>query len=125
MNNHPKIPDDQWDLPIGYKSDGTPITLSGYQGLDIYTIAEQFDGKNLKSEEKKQLVLNRIKNVENYGSFSFNNVRVDRETAIKEVQADTPLGDYIIEIEMETINALIEVLKQDSLNRGKLKSRNR
>ncbi|MFM9947381.1 MAG: hypothetical protein ACKV1O_05535 [Saprospiraceae bacterium] len=117
MNNHPKIPNDQWDLPIGYMSDGTPITLSGYQGFDISSKAEQFDEKNLKLEEKKQLVLNRIKSVENYGSFSFNNVRVDRETAINEVQADTPLGDYIIEIEMETINALIEILNQGSLNR--------
>lgn len=117
MNNHPKIPNDQWDLPIGYMPDGTPITLSNYQSLDVNTIAEQFNEKKFRSEEKRQLVLNRIKNVENYGSFSFNNERVDRGRAIKAVQANTELGDYIIEIEMETIKALIEVLNQDSLNR--------
>lgn len=117
MKNHPKIPSDQWDLPIGYKSDGTLITLNDYNSLDIHTITEQVEKKNLRSEEKKQLVLNRIKSVKNYGSFSFNDVRVDREKAIMEVQTNSPLGDYIIEIEMETINAMLEVLNQDSLDR--------
>ncbi len=114
---HPQIPNDQWDLPIGFMLNGAPITLNNYSGIGMYTMSERFNEKDYDSEEMKQLVLNRIRSVDNYGTFSFNKVRVDREMAIKEVEEGTELGDYIIEIEMETITAMIEVLNNSSLNR--------
>ena len=92
--NHPKIPKDQWDLPIGFMPNGIPITLNNYKDVGIHTITKKLNERNIDLVEIKELVLNRLKKVKNYGAFSFNKERVDREIAIKEVEKGTPLGDY-------------------------------
>ena len=111
---NPKIPKDQWELPIGFLSNGDPVTLINFKKHREFIMLDEYSTDAYNQEAVRRLVLNRLNKVKNYGSFSFNNEHINKDKAIREVEKGSELGDYIIAIEMETIKALIEVLDKNN-----------
>jgi|GEM_PF-2697011 len=112
QSENPKIPKEQWKLPIGYDSENKEISLEdfneNYRGEEFIN---SFVVEEYSEEELHSLVMKRLQEVENYGTFQLGNNIIDLDRAKLEVKNNTKLGEVIIEIEMETIKAMLKNLK--------------
>ena len=94
------VPVDQWELPAGYKADGTFASLAQVISDHIPTSSLE----TLSAQDKKKLVVQRIKLQDNYPTRYMLGVgEVNKDRAISEVQAGTSAGKFIQESEQKVI----------------------
>jgi hypothetical protein len=118
LNRPLTIPEDQWELPVGYSINGKLVTLAEYGARPngVATLA------SLSSKEKRKLIIARIKLQRSYPTrFMLGVGKVDKETAIKEIERDSPAGKFILESEQKVISMLkAEVQKAEVAHEGNL-----
>ncbi len=104
----PMISAEQWDMPAGYKDDGTTLaTLREIVDPAIPTLSLP----DLPDEKRQDLVLQRL---ERRPTFNLNLIEggaVDKARALQEVKAQTPAGKVIQEIEQRVIQNMLEKAK--------------
>lgn len=106
-----KIPKDQWNLVIGIDENGDEITLEDYDSNQKEGIIP-FQVDSIPEAAKKKLALNRLENVKNYGVFRLPGVgKVDREKAIELIKEDSEHAKYLIQLELKTIDLMVQRLK--------------
>jgi len=105
MKRPSSIPKDQWNLPAGFKPDGSFATLAEVVSKPIAT----FSLEAIPTGDKKQLIVERIRRQHSYPTrFMLGVGEVDKERAITEVEADTPAGKFIEESEQKIIQLMQE-----------------
>lgn len=108
QSENSKIPKDQWELPIGFDNEGKEIRL-----IDLKENPDRpekmllFEQEDYSEIEMRELVIKRLEGVDNYSSFQLGQEVIDLQRAKEEVENKTKLGAAIIEIEMETIKAMV------------------
>jgi len=104
------ISDDQWNLPAGFKADGSFATLADVIRPQVATLSIAL----AKQKSKHDLILERLKLQPDYPTISILGMgSIDRETAISEVKKKTDIGKMIEESEQNTINILIARAKNE------------
>jgi hypothetical protein len=103
------IPQIQWDLPAGFKPDGSFATLGEVITPPVATLTME----HCSDVDNKTLVLERIKRQDYPTRHMLGYGEITKERALAEVNADTPVGKYI----QETEQRLIEMLRNIALNK--------
>lgn len=107
-----KIPADQLNLPIGYSSTGTLITLNKYQPTT--RVARTLE--TMPFEKQQRLVIARIKANESYPTrFMVGVGKVDKEKALQEVEQNTPAGKFIMESERRVIARMRSIVENKEI----------
>ncbi|WP_109853244.1 hypothetical protein [Aquimarina sp. AU58] len=108
-----KIPKDQWNLVIRIDENGNEITLEDYDSNQKERILP-FQADSISEVAKKELALNRLENVKNYGIFRLPDVgKVDREKAIQLIKEDSEHAKYLIQLELKTIDLMVQRLNSE------------
>lgn len=101
------VPEEQWDLPIGFKDDGTPMSLREFKNIErdhMHLAAITFD-------DLQNLVTMRIKAQDKYPSIMMlGKGKVDKERALQEIRENSDVGEYIVELERR----VIEMMKEEA-----------
>ena len=99
------IPVEQWELPAGFKEDGSFASLAEVVADPIPT----WTLEDSAPDDKKNLILKRLKLQNDYPpKYVLGIGLVDRDRAISEVDADTPAGIAIQESEQRVIQTMRE-----------------
>lgn len=115
-DNEYDISEDQWDLPVGIDEDGNQITLRQVRNQPVlYTILSDTASpriRELTKDQKKKLALRRLEGVEHYGAFRIPGFdgAITKEVAIKLIKENHPASEYIIKLELDTIQMLIKTI---------------
>jgi hypothetical protein len=97
------IPQKQWELPAGYRQDGSLASLAEVVSIKVPTLSLS----SLSTKDKKNLVLERIKLQDDYPTRHMLGVgEVDKTRAIAEIEAGTAAGKSIEESEQILIKML-------------------
>jgi hypothetical protein len=101
---------EQWELPAGYKPDGSFASLAEVMSDPVPT----FSLESLTGQDKKKLVIERIKLQPDYPTRYMLGVgEVNKERAITEVDAGTQAGKFIQESEQ----MVIQLMKQNAFKK--------
>ena len=104
MKKSPGISANQWDLPAGFKPDGSFATLAEMVEPAVPTLRLT----TLDQQSKHDLILERLKQQPDYPTISILGAnKIDRQTAITEVENQTDIGKMIEEAEQNTLQILI------------------
>ncbi|WP_394975438.1 hypothetical protein [uncultured Croceitalea sp.] len=105
-----KIPKDQWDLVVGLDNNGNEITLKDYDSIQKEGVMRiQLDSN--RETNRKMIALHRLENVKNYGIFRLPGVgKVDREKAIQLIKENSKHAEYLIQLELKTIDLMVQRL---------------
>lgn len=103
------IPESQWELPAGFRPDGSFATLAEVVSDPVPTLSLE----SLSSLDKTKLIIERIKLQEDYPTRYMLGVgEVSRERAIVEIEAGSPAGKAIQETEQKKIQLLQRAARQ-------------
>jgi hypothetical protein len=106
------LPEAQRYLPAGYHQEGGHVATMA-QVADPKT--PTVDGQRLSPEQQKLLTLARIALQKDVKFGTLDGGIVDKERALKEVQAETALGKALVEIERRTMEMVREYAERASL----------
>jgi hypothetical protein len=100
-----KIPPEQMNLPVTFDAAGNLVTLQqvmepGYGSVLSFA--------SLSPEKRAELTVKRIEAQPKFEVAMVGGGMVDKERAIKEVQAQTDIGKVLTEIEQRVIQNLLE-----------------
>ena len=102
------VPREQWDLPVAVHSDGTLVSLKDF----TRTKAPALSFSQLSQDQQSELVAARIDQQAKFEVAMIGAGIVDKQRAIQEVRARTPVGRTLIEIEQRMINRMLNRAKQ-------------
>ena len=102
------VPDGQWDLPIAYRPDGTMCTLRDV----VEKKAPVLSLSQLTARQRAELTAKRIERQPDFRVGMVGAGILNRDRAIAEVQALSPVGRALIEIEQRVITALLDGVAQ-------------
>ncbi|HMI03705.1 MAG TPA: hypothetical protein VK541_14575 [Pedobacter sp.] len=103
------LSDEQWTLPAGFKSDGSFATLE--EVLTPVVSTQSLSSRNARS--RRELIIERIKRQKDYPTLSYLGFDdVDKQTAISEIEKESPLGRVIEENEQNAIQYIISKAKR-------------
>ena len=96
---------------VGYGEDGKEITLEDYNKIQKNEfVPSKF--KSIREDNKREIALARLNKVKNYGVFRLPRVgRVDKERAIELILENSEHADYLINLELKTIDLMVKRLK--------------
>jgi len=98
------IPNDQWNLPAGYKADGRHFaTLAEVASPGVRTLSLG----ELSEQQRRNLVAKRIEAQPKFELAMLGVGVVDKERAVAEVRAGTTIGRNLEEIEQRVINHML------------------
>lgn len=107
-----RVPQDQFDLPVGFTSDGSMVTLR-----EVTASAGNFSALSLAQLTPEQVVELTTTRIEMQPKFEIGSIGagvIGKERAISEIKAGTRLGKSLEEIEMRVIRDVQSMaLKQE------------
>ncbi len=104
------VPEDQWDLPVGFNEKGDIVTLREYANTKTREI---FQLSAIPHNQLKELIQLRIEKQKEYPElFMLGKGKVDKARALKELKKESDIGEYIIELELRVINMVKEEVKK-------------
>lgn len=112
--NTSQIAETQWKLPAGFTADGKLASLRDVVEPDVHTLSLS----DLTPEQTKDLVAARISAQPKYDLVALGAGNIDKDRAIAEVKAGTPLGQTLMEIEQRYINDLVSHAQETEKSGG-------
>jgi hypothetical protein len=105
-----KVPDEQWSLPVSIAPDGRFVTLQEFaEGA-----AAALSFGQLSPPQQSELVAARIERQPMFELAMVGAGIVDKERAVQEVRARTPVGKTLIEIEQRMIARMVKRANQEA-----------
>jgi hypothetical protein len=98
------VPRDQWELPVSLNAQGELVSLKEF--AEAKTAALSFG--QLSPAQQSELVAARIERQPEFELAMVGPGLVDKERAIQEVRARTPVGRTLIEIEQRMIARMLK-----------------
>jgi hypothetical protein len=107
----------QWYMPAGFHPDGRPASFSHVVDPSKPTV----DGDQLTDDERCRLTLLRLWRQKALKLGSLGDGVVDRDRAMREVEARTPLGLALVDIEQRAIRLMREYAEARAVTKKKKK----
>lgn len=103
-----EIPQDQWNLPVGFTQDGKLLTLrdAASQATAMLTFAQLDDAR------RAEIVARRIEMQPKFNVGMLGVGVLDRARAVAEVRAWSGVGRILIEIEQRVIQSVLEAVRR-------------
>jgi hypothetical protein len=98
------VPEDQWNMPAGFRSDGGIATLKEVVDPKVPTVSLA----EVTPQQVADLVVKRIEQQPDFKVAMVGAGIVDKDRAIAEVKAQSSVGKRLIEIEQRVLNNLAE-----------------
>ena len=111
-NQVPKVPEEQWELPVSITPDGRWISLREFSDKKIVTLSSENLTEKLAPAEQAELAKERIAHRPDFKVAMIGIGIVDQERAIQEIGEQTPAGLTLIDIELRTIARLIKRVQE-------------
>lgn len=98
------VPQDQWDMPAGFRQSGEIATLKEVLDPKVPTVSLA----ELTPEQRADLVVKRIEQQPDFNLQMVGAGTINKDRAIAEVKAQSDIGKRLIEIEQRVLNNLAE-----------------
>ena len=98
------VPQAQWDMPAGFRTDGQIATLKEVVDTKVTTLSLS----EVTPQQRADLVVKRIEKQPDFKVAMVGAGIVDKDRAIAEVKTQSSVGKALIEIEQRVLNNLIE-----------------
>ena len=102
------VPKEQWGLPVSVTPDGCVVTLKAFVQAKMPALSFS----QLSPSQQSELVAARIERQSEFELAMVGAGIVDKQRAIQEVRARTPVGQTLIEIEQRMISRMVKRASQ-------------